>query len=344
MMKTSRKALRQFRFGILKSQTGNLKFLLPAILLLTTAPFANAQQPMKTFRIGFLSARGGIESREQAFLHGLRELGYVEGQNITIEWRFASGKANRFPELAGELAHLRLDVIVAAGTEATLATKNATATISIVQTGTSDPVGSGFIASLSRPGGNLTGLSLDAPGLGGKRLEILKESFPKISRIAVLFGSASPSSKVILAETEQAAQALKVKLQPIGVGAANELDKAFSTLTRDHADALVKLPSALLTSFRKQIIELATKSRLPAMYEDRIIAEDGGLMSYGPDITDLYRRSAVFVDKILKGAKPADLPVEQPTKFEFIVNLKTAKQIGLIIPPQVLARADRVIR
>jgi putative ABC transport system substrate-binding protein len=305
---------------------------------------AQAQLAKRIPRIGFLSVRAGVESREEAFRHGLRELGYIEGQNLIVEWRFAKGQANRLPELASELVQLKLDVIVTAGTEATQAAKNATGAIPVVQTGTSDPVGSGFIASLSRPGGSLTGLSLDAPGLGGKRLEILKESFPKVSRIAVLYGRASPSSKVIMAETEQAAQALKVQLQPLGVEAAKELESAFSAMTRERAEALVKLPSALLTSFRKQIVELATKSRLPAMYEDRIIVEDGGLMSYGPDITDLYRRSTMFVDKILKGAKPGDLPVEQPTKFEFIINLKAAKQIGLTIPPNVLARADKVIK
>ena len=305
---------------------------------------AHAQQQKKFVRIGFLTVRAGVEAREEVFRQGLQELGYVEGRNIAIEWRFAKGKADRLADLAAQLVRDKLDLIVTAGTEATQAAKNATETIPIVFTTASDPVGTGFIASLSHPGGNVTGLSLDAQGLGGKRLEILKESFPKISRIAVLYGRFSPASKVIMAETEQAAQELKIQLQPIAVESVNELENAFNTMNKLRVDALVKLPSALLTSFRNRIVELAAKSRLPAMYEDRIIAEDGGLMSYGPDITDLYHRAATHVDKILKGAKPADLPVEQPTKFGLVINLKAAKQIGLTIPPNVLARADKVIR
>ncbi len=328
-----------------KSAFRNLKSaILFGAMLLALCFSVEAQQPRKIPHIGFLSVRAGIESREEAFRQGLHDLGYVEGQNIVIESRFAKGRADRLPDLTAELIHLKLDLIVTVGTEATQAAKKATETISIVFTTASDPVGTGFIASLSRPGGNVTGLSLDAPGLGGKRLEILKESFPKLSRIAVLYGRDSPSSTVIMAETEQAARMLKVQLQPVSVVRSNDLESAFSAMTKAHAEALVKLPSSLLTSFRKQIVQLAAKNRLPAIYEDRIIVEDGGLMSYGPDITDLYRQAATYVDKILKGAKPADLPVEQPKKFEFIVNLKAANQIGLTIPPNVLARADRVIR
>jgi putative tryptophan/tyrosine transport system substrate-binding protein len=319
-------------------------FWLLVTFFLMTVPSAEAQQQKKIARIGFLTVRTGVESREEAFRQGLRELGYTEGQNIVIEWRFAKGKAERLPELAADLVHEKLELIVCAGTEATQAAKNATVTIPIVTTGATDPVGSKLVASLSHPGGNLTGLSLDAPGLGGKRLEILKESFPRLSRVAVLYLGASASSKVILAETEQAARLLKVRLQPVSVESSNDLESAFSVMTKTHAEGLVKLPSGLLTSFRKQIVTLAAKNRLPAIYEDGIISEDGGLMSYGPDITDLYRRAATYVDKILKGAKPADLPVEQPTKFEFIINLKTAKQIGLTIPPNVLVRADKVIK
>jgi len=320
--------------------------LLPALTALLFALWgpAEAQQAKKISTIGFLSTRGAVEAREEAFRLALRELGYLEGQDLVIAWRFANGRADRLAGLAAELEKLKVDVIVTAGTEATRAAKNVTETIPIVFTTVSDPVGSGYIASLSRPSGNLTGLSLDAPGLGGKRLEILKESFSKISRVAVLYGRSSPSSKIIMAETKQAAQSLKIQLQLVGVETAQELNSAFKSKSMEYAEALLKLPSALLTSFRKQIVQLVAARRLPAMYEDRIIAEDGGLMSYGPDITDLYRRSAGIVDKILKGAKPAGLPVEQPTKFELVINLKAAKQIGLTIPPNILARADRVIK
>jgi ABC-type uncharacterized transport system substrate-binding protein len=313
-------------------------------MLFALCSSAEAQQPTKVPRIGFISVRSGIESREEAFRQGLRELGYVEGENIAIEWRFAKGNADRLPDLATELIRLKVDVIAVGGGDAALPAKNATGRIPIVFTSANDPVGIGLVATLAHPGGNVTGLSIDAPGLGGKRLEILKESFPKLSRIAVLYLRASPSWKVIMAETEQVARLLKVRLEPVGVENPNELENAFSAIVRERAEALVKLPSAPLTTYRKRIVELAAKNRLPAIYEDRIIAEDGGLMSYGTDITDLYRRSAVYVDKILKGAKPGDLPVEQPTKFELVINLKAAKQIGLTIPPNVLARADKVIR
>jgi ABC-type uncharacterized transport system substrate-binding protein len=313
-------------------------------MLFALCSSAEAQQPTKVPRIGFISVRSGIESREEAFRQGLRELGYVEGENIAIEWRFAKGNADRLPDLATELIRLKVDVIAVGGGDAALPAKNATGRIPIVFTSANDPVGIGLVATLAHPGGNVTGLSIDAPGLGGKRLEILKESFPKLSRIAVLYLRASPSWKVIMAETEQVARLLKVRLEPVGVENPNELENAFSAIVRERAEALVKLPSAPLTTYRKRIVELAAKNRLPAIYEDRIIAEDGGLMSYGTDITDLYRRSAVYVDKILKGAKPGDLPVEQPTKFELVINLKAAKQIGLTIPPNVLARADRVIK
>ena len=304
-----------------------------------------AQQPTRIARIGYLAAAcpDTQSPRTEAFRKGLRDLGYIEGQNIVIEYRCAEGKPDHLPDLAGELIRRKMDLIVTAGNEATQAARNATRTIPLVTTG-SDPVVSGFVANLAHPGGNITGVSIDAPGLSGKRLELLKESIARLSRVAVLYYPATPSSKVTMAETEQAARLLKVHLQPVGVETSNELENAFSAMSKERAEALIKLPSAVLTSYRKWIIELAAKSGLPAMYEDRIIAEDGGLMSYGPDITDLYRRTATYVDKILKGAKPADLPVEQPTKFEFIINLKAAKQIGLTIPPNVLARADKVIK
>jgi putative ABC transport system substrate-binding protein len=289
------------------------------VVLLAVAVIAEAQQAKKVPRIGYLAAAcpDTQSARTEAFRQGLRDLGYIEG--------------------------LKLDLIVTAGNEATQAAKNATGTIPLVTTG-SDPVVSGFVANLAHPGGNITGVSIDAPGLSGKRLDLLKESFPRLSRVAVLYYPATPSSKVTMAETEQAARLLKVHLQPVGVETSDELENAFSAMIKGLAEALIKLPSAVLTSYRKRIVELAAKSRLPAMYEDRIIAENGGLMSYGPDITDLYRRAATYVDKILKGVKPGDLPVEQPTKFEFIINLKAAKQIGLTIPPNVLVRADKVIK
>ena len=332
------------RSDVLKSKMiQNLKWLVLATFLLATLSPAEAQQPKKVPRVGFLSVRAGIESREETFRQGLRELGYMEGQNMIIEWRFAKGKADRIPELAAELVRLKVDVIVVGGSGASAA-KNATGTIPIVFFSTSDPVGSGLVASLARPGGNITGLSMDAAGLNGKRLELLKESFPRLSRVAALYDLTSPFWKGNIAEAEQAARLLKVQLQRVGVENPNELDNGFATMTKERAEALIKLPSAILTTYRKRIVEFAAKNRLPAIYEDGIIAEDGGLMSYGTDITDLYRRTANFVDKIVKGAKPADLPVEQPKKFEFVINLKAAKQIGVSIPPNVLVRADKVIR
>ena len=317
---------------------------LGALLLALNFP-VQAQQPTRIARIGYLAAAcpDTQTARTEAFRLGLHDLGYTEGQNIAIEYRCAEGKPDRLPDLAAELVRLRLDLIVTAGNEATEAAKNGTGQIPLVTTG-SDPVVSGFVTNLAHPGGNITGVSIDAPGLSGKRFEFLKESFPRLSRVAVLYYPATPSSKVTMAETEQAAHLLRVQLQPVGVKASNELEDAFSAMSKQRAEAFVKLPSAVLTSYRKQILELAAKGRLPAMYEDKIIAEDGGLMSYGTDITDLYRRAATYVDKILKGAKPGDLPLAQPTKFEFVINLKTAKQLGLKIPPNVLARADKVIR
>jgi len=323
--------------------SGRIFVWLLAMFMLTAFARAEVQQA-KIHRICFLSSRSGIEIREEAFRQGLRELGYTEGKNVLLEWRFAKGDTRRLPELATELIQAKCDVIVAGGTEATNALKSATATIPVVFTVASDPVGAGLVASLGQPGRNVTGLSLDAPGLLGKRLEILKESIPRLSRSAALYHRASPASKSLLEEIEQGARSLNVQLKPYGVETANEIEAAFDAMAKEHVDGLVRLPSAFLTSLRKLTVELAAKHRLPAIYDDRIIVEDGGLLSYGPDITDLYRRSASHVDKILKGRPPAALPVDQPKKFEFIINLKTAKQIGLTIPPNVLARADKVIR
>jgi putative ABC transport system substrate-binding protein len=268
----------------------------------------------------------------------------VEGKNIVIEWRSAEGKADRLPALAAELVCLKVDVIVTAGPGSTRAAKEATPTIPIVMGQDTDPVGNGFVASLARPGGNITGLATLAPEIGGKRLELLKEIVPKLSRVAVLGTSTSPGSAQQLKEVERAAGALGVKLQYLDVLSFKDFETAFRAAGKGRAEAVLTLGSSILLSHRAQLADLAVKNRLPAIYAQPEYVEAGGLMTYGVSITDLFRRTATYVDKILKGAKPADLPVEQPQKFEFIVNLKAAKQIGLTIPPNVLARADRVIR
>jgi putative tryptophan/tyrosine transport system substrate-binding protein len=320
-------------------------FGLGAILFLLCSS-ALAQQRAKIPRIGFLTAGSlsAISVRVEAFRQGLRQLGYVEGKNIVIEWRSIEGKADRLPGLAAELVRLKVDVIVTAGPQATYTAKQATATIPIVMTFDSDPVGSGSIASLARPGGNITGLSTLAPEISGKQLELLKEIVPRLSRVAVLGSSTTPGNAQALKETELAAGALAVQLQYLDVRDPKDIATAFRAAGKGRADSIIVLAGSVFNSHRTQIAELAVKSRLPAIYFRSEFVEDGGLMSYATDITDLDRRAATYVDKILKGAKPADLPVEQPKKFEFIVNLKAAKQIGLTIPPNVLVRADRVIR
>jgi putative ABC transport system substrate-binding protein len=268
----------------------------------------------------------------------------VEGKNIVIEWRSVEGKADQPPGLAAELVRLNVDVIVTAGPQVTHAAKKATVTIPIVMTFDPDPVGSGFVASLARPGGNITGLSTLASEISGKQLELLKEIVPRLSRVAVLGSSTTPGNAQSLKETELAARALAVQLQYLDVRDPKDIETAFRATSKARADAVLVLPRPVLTSQRKQIVDLAVKSRLPAIYWRSDFVEAGGLMSYAASQNDLDRRAATYVDKILKGAKPADLRVEQPKKFEFIVNLKAAKQIGLTIPPNVLARADRVIR
>ena len=307
---------------------------------------AQAQQPTKVPRIGFLhgASASAIAARIEAFRQGLRELGYVEGKNIVIEWRYAEGKLDRLPALAAELVRLKVDVIVTAGPAATRAAKEATSTIPIVMTQDADPVGSGFVASLARPGGNITGLSTLAPELSGKRLELLKEIIPKLSRVAVLGTSTIPGNAQALREVELAAEAFGVKLQYLDVLGPKDIETAFRAASKGRADAVLVLAGGVAQCSRTQIAELAVKSRLPAIYDRPEYVEAGGLMTYGANFTDLDRRAATYVDKILKGAKPADLPVEQPTKFELIINLKAAKQIGLTIPPNVLARADKVIK
>ena len=283
-------------------------------------------------------------ARYEAFRQGLRDLGYVEGKNVVVEWRHADGKLDRLSMLSAELVRLNVDVIVTSGSVNTRAVKEATATVPIVMAQDPDPVGNGFVASLARPGGNITGLSNLAPELSGKRLQLLKEIIPKLSRLAVLGTSAYLGNAQSLTETELASRTYAVKLQYLDILNAEDLEPAFRTAAKTRADAVVALGGPVLNPARARIVELAAKSRLPAMYTLREYVEDGGLMSYGVSVTDLDRRAAMYVDKILKGIKPADLPVEQPKKFEFMINLKTAKQIGLIIPPNVLARADRVIR
>ncbi len=307
---------------------------------------AEAQQPKKVPRIGFLSTTSpaALSARIEVFRQGLRELGYVEGKNIVIEYRYAEGKLDRRTELAAELVRLKVDVIVTGGAASTRAAKEATVTIPIVMTADGDPVGDGHVASLARPGGNITGLSRLAPEIVGKQLELLKEVVPRLSRVVVLASSTTPANARALKEAELAAGALKVKLQYLDVLDLKDIETAFREATKGRADAVLQLTSPILLSHRTQVADLAVKSRLPAVYGNSEIVEAGGLMSYGVDNRDLLRRAAYYVDRILKGTKPADLPVEQPMKFEFVINLKAAKQIGLTIPPNVLARADKVIR
>jgi putative ABC transport system substrate-binding protein len=307
---------------------------------------ASAQQPKKVPRIGYLSGTSySVNSaRVDAFRQGLRELGYVEGKSIVIEWRYAEGKIDRLPALAAELVRLKVDVIVASAPPPTRSAKQATATIPIVMAYDDDPVGSGFVASLARPGGNVTGLATLAPELSGKQLELLKEIVPKLSRVAVLGSATRPGSPQALREINLAADAAGVQLQYLEIQAPKDVETAFRAASRERADAVLVLSNQVLISQRRVVVDLAVKNRLPTIYSRPEYVEDGGLMSYTTSFTDLSRRAATYVDRILKGAKPADLPVEQPKKFELIVNLKAAKQIGLTIPPNVLAQADKVIR
>ncbi len=313
-------------------------------LLFALCSSAGAQQSKKVPRIGYLGAGSRSSAVVEAFQQGLRDLGYIEGQNITIEYRSTEGMAERLPNLAAELVQLNVDIIVVGGSPATQAAKNATKTIPIVMTNVTDPVGVGLVASLAHPGGNVTGLSNVGSDLAGKQLELLKETSPKVSRVAVISDSAIPGNALWLGEMKVAAEALRITLQPVDVHRPDDFERAFSAIKKEHASALSALRNGVNNNYRARIVDFAAKSRLPAMYPEREFVEVGGLMSYGPNYADLYRRAATYVDKILQGRKPADLPVEQPTKFELIINLKAAKQIGLTIPPNVLARADRVIR
>jgi len=321
------------------------KILLLALCALLFAPCSPtaAQSVKKIYRVGFLSP---VESPKyfDAFRQGMRDLGYAEGQNLVIEYRSVQGAPERFTDLSADLVRLKVDVIVAASGGAALAAKEATSRIPIVIGLTGDPVARGLVASLAHPGGNITGLTALSTELTAKRLELLKETLPKATRIAVLSTPSSTESETSMASIEAIAHSLAIKLRSVEVRDISDFEKSFETITKEHVAGLMVLTGPLLTTNRKRIVELAAKNRIPAMYGLSEFVDVGGLMFYGASLSDMYRRAATYVDKILKGAKPADLPVEQPTKFEFVINLKAAKQIGLIVPPNVLARADRVIR
>jgi putative tryptophan/tyrosine transport system substrate-binding protein len=324
--------------------------ILVAVVLLAVGVTTEAQQPKKVSRLGYLSGLdpASESTRSEAIRMALRELGYIEGQNIATEYRYGEGRADRAPELAAELVHLKVDIIVVAGGDPDVrAAKNATKTIPIIMVGAGrDPVRSGLVESLARPGGNVTGLTSLSRELGGKRLELFKEAVPKLARVAVLYDPALPGSVIEVKEVlPVAARALRLTLRSWEVRAADDFDRGFAALNKQRPDGLYVFGSGpLMAANRKRIADFALKSRLPSMYGNREAVDAGGLMSYGADLADSYRRVAYFVDRILKGAKPADLPVEQPTKFELVINLKTAKQIGLTIPPDVLARANRLIK
>ena len=315
---------------------------LVTLLLLAAGTFAEAQQAKKVFRIGFLGSVGAAVPTP--LQQRLEELGYVQGKNIVFEYRSAEGKLDRLPDLAAELVRLNVQLIVAAATPAVHAAKRATTTIPIVMVDVGDPVATGLVASLAQPGGNITGLATLSPELSGKRFELLKEVVPTASRIAILLNPTSLTNPFQLKEVQVAAQALAVRIQPLEVSKSEDIERAFAAMMREHPDAFMVLPDPMLNAQRARIVVLAAKHRLPAIYDRRAYTEVGGLMTYGPNFPDLWRRAATYVDKILKGTKPADLPVEQPTKFEFIINLKAAKQIGLTIPQSVLYRADKVIK
>ena len=324
---------------------GRIWIVLLVTLLLAIVPPAHTQQQAKIFKIGWLAAGPATGTSLKGFLQEFRNLGYVEDKNIVIDSRFANGKLDRLPALADELVGLKVDVLVTGGLNDTLAAKNATKRIPIVFLGAvSDPVGSGLVNSLARPGGNITGFTTIAELLAGKRLELLKETIPNLTRIAVLWDSQGRVIDPQWTESQRAARDLGLELHSMEVNSADKYDDAFKEATKARSGALAVTQNALAVSHQKQIVELATKNRLPAIYYRRDFVETGGLMSYGADRDESFRRAASMVDKILRGKKPADIPVEQPMKFELVINLRTAKQIGLTIPPNVLARADRVIK
>ncbi len=321
-------------------------FLCGLTLGTLSAPLAAEAQAGKVARIGHLSFGSATPGSrlDEAFRQGLRELGYVEGQNIVIEYRWAEGRAERLPDLAAELVSLKVDIIVAAGTPAPLAAKHATRTIPIVMSSAGDPVGSGLVASLARPGGNVTGLSTFTRELAAKRLQLLKEVVPGVSRVAVLWNAANPYAVLNMRETQAAARTLGVQVQSLEVRGPDDFENALPAAIKGRAGALIVVDDPLTYLYRMRIADFAARNRLPATYGFREFAEAGGLMAFGANLADLYRRAAIYVDKILKGAKPAELPVEQPTKFELIINLKTAKALGLTVPQSVLVRADEIIQ
>jgi putative tryptophan/tyrosine transport system substrate-binding protein len=316
-----------------------------AVVILAFVHPAEAQQPGKVLHIGFLSSGASSASENiEVIRQRLRELGYVEGKNIAFEYRGAEGKLDRFPALAAELVRLKVDVIVTQGTPAATAAKNATKTIPIIMSGGTDPVATGLVQSLARPGGNITGVTIMNEELAGKRLELLKETNPKVSRLGVLWNSANPGAAVVFKQTQSAAQELSLSIESLEVKTVSDLQEAFGVASRSGVNGLVPLAAAPISNHLKLVADLAVKNRLPSIYDRSEFVEAGGLMSYGPNVTNMARRAATYVDKVLKGANPGDLPVERPTKFDFVINLKTAKQIGLTIPQSVLYRADKVIK
>ena len=323
-------------------------FLAAMGAVLLAAPLAaEAQQAGKVYRIGLLDYSEPDPGRQAwwgTFRQQMHELGYVEGQNVTLETRWAQGEDDRLPKLAAELVGLKVDLIVTAGTNAALAAKRATATIPIVMATGSDPVALGLVASLRQPDGNVTGMTTVNSELAAKRLEFLRIVAPRVSRIAILWDERSPALRVAVPETEAAAKAAGLTMHSVPVSSAAGLEAAFATVVRGHAGALMIVPNPMFFSHRKRLAELALKHRLPTVVGPRVFVEAGGLVGYGADLPDLFRRAATYVDKILKGAKPADLPVEQPTKFELVINLETARALGLTIPPSLLGRADEVIQ
>ena len=330
----------------MKSMIGPILIWLLATVLVTTVPPADAQQTGKVPRIGYVGAGSTATAghHAQAFVKGLRELGYIEGQNILIEYRWAEGKLENLTAFVADFVRYRVDVIISSATPAIRFAKEQTSAIPIVMAGVTDPVGAGFVASLARPGGNITGLTHLSPDLTGKRLELLKEVVPRLLRVAVLWNPNHPGQPLAYKESEVAAQALKVTLISMETRNKEDIERLLSGMGKKRPQALFELPDPLTFFNRELITQFAAKHRLPAMYSFREYVDAGGLMSYGTSFPDLFHRAATYVDKILKGATPADLPVEQPRKFELVINLKTAKQIGLTIPPNVLVRADKVIK
>ena len=328
----------------MKSQMARCFFAFLALFLLLITGSIGAQG--KAPRIGFLvvGSAASVSSRVDAFREGLRERGYIEGKNIVIEYRYGDGKPDRMAEQAADLVQQKVNIIITAGSQATRPAKEATNTIPIVMAQDNDPVGSGFIDSLAKPGGNITGLANLTTELSGKQLETLREVLPKLSRLAVLRDLTEPGNPQAVRETDRTARAFNIERYYLDVRVVTDIEPAFAAAAKKHIEALLVLPSAVFNSNRKEIVDLAAKNRWPGMYPRVEYVEDGGLMTYGASTTDLFRRAAIYVDKILKGAKPGNLPVEQPVKFDLLFNLKAAKQIGLVIPEKVLARADRVIR